>query len=36
MVYYRDVSGFAEMTNEMTAWMEKEGVKSLDEIRGCV
>lgn len=36
MVYYRGVEGFAEMTQEMTEWMEKEGVKNLDEIRGCI
>lgn len=36
MVYYRGVEGFKMMTEEMTNWMMKEGVKSLDEIRGCV
>lgn len=36
MVYYRDVSGFAEMTAEMEAWMAENGVKNLDEIRGCI
>jgi len=36
MVYYRGVEGFAIMTEEMTEWMKKEGVASLDEIRGCV
>ncbi len=36
MVYYRGVEGFAAMTQEMQEWMEKEGVKNLDEIRGCI
>jgi dihydroorotate dehydrogenase (NAD+) catalytic subunit len=36
MVYYRGVEGFGKMTQEMNAWMQKEGVKSLDEIRECV
>ncbi len=36
MVYYRDVNGFAKMTDEMTTWMKKNGVKSLEEIRGCM
>lgn len=34
-VYYRDVQCFKMATDEMTAWMEKNGVKSLDEIRGA-
>ncbi len=36
MVYYRDVQGFAEITQEMLTWMGKEGIKSLEEIRGCI
>lgn len=36
MVYYHDVSGFSTMTTEMEAWMKKEGVKNLSEIRGCI
>ncbi len=36
MVYYRGVEGFGLMTQEMEAWMKKEGVKSLNEIRGVV
>lgn len=36
MVYYRGVEGFKLMTDEMEAWMKKEGVKNLDEIRGVV
>lgn len=34
-VYYRDVQCFRMATDEMNVWMEKNGVKSLDEIRGA-
>jgi dihydroorotate dehydrogenase (NAD+) catalytic subunit len=36
MVYYREVSGFAEVVKEMEAWCDKNGVKSLEEIIGVV
>ncbi len=35
-VYYRDVSVFKEICDEMEEWCEKEGVKDLEEIIGCV
>ncbi|MCH8329654.1 MAG: dihydroorotate dehydrogenase [Nanoarchaeota archaeon] len=34
-VYYRGIDVFRKVCNEMTAWMKKNKVKSLDEIRGC-
>ncbi|MBU0668036.1 dihydroorotate dehydrogenase [Patescibacteria group bacterium] len=34
-VYYRDVKCFGMAADEMRAWCEKNGVKSLDEIRGA-
>lgn len=36
MVYYRDTQGFKEMTTEMETWMDKNGVKNLEAIRGCI
>lgn len=33
-VYYRDIQCFKLATDEMSAWMKKNDVKSLDEIRG--
>jgi dihydroorotate dehydrogenase (NAD+) catalytic subunit len=36
MVYYRDVNGFGEIAKEMEEWMQKEGVNSLEEIRGVI
>ena len=36
MVFYRDVSAFGKMTEEMTAWMQKNGVEKLAEIRGII
>ena len=34
-VYYRGIDIFKKVCNEMTAWMKKNKVKSLDEIRGA-
>ena len=34
-VYYRGMDVFNEVCSEMQDWMEKNKVKSLDEIRGC-
>jgi dihydroorotate dehydrogenase (NAD+) catalytic subunit len=34
-VYYRGPRAFAEIAGEMEAWMEGNGVKTLDEIRGA-
>jgi len=34
-VYYRDVQCFRLVADEMKAWGEKQGVKSLEEIRGA-
>ncbi len=36
MIYYRDVSGFRKMTEEMEEWMEENNVRSLTDIRGSV
>lgn len=36
MIYYRDVEGFSKMTQEMEEWMQKNGVQSLEEIRGIL
>jgi len=36
MVYYRGVEGFGLIVDEMKEWCEKNGVKSLEEIIGCV
>lgn len=36
MVYYRGVEGFGLIVEEMKAWCEKNGVKNLEEIIGCV
>jgi len=36
MVYYRGVSGFGDVVREMEEWCEENGVKSLEEIIGCV
>lgn len=36
MVYYRGIEGFGKVVKEMEAWCEKEGVKNLEEIIGCV
>jgi dihydroorotate dehydrogenase (NAD+) catalytic subunit len=36
MVYYRGVEGFSAIVDEMKAWCEKNGVKDLNEIIGCV
>ena len=34
-IYYRGISIFKKVCDEMTDWMKKHKVKSLDEIRGC-
>lgn len=34
-VYYRGIGVFRKVCDEMTSWMKKNKVKSLDEIRGC-
>ena len=34
-VYYRGQDVFSKITEEMTQIMEKENIKSLDEIRGA-
>ncbi len=34
-VYYRGISVFKSITDEMQDWMKKNKVKNLDEIRGC-
>ncbi len=34
-VYYRGIDVFKKVCDEMTAWMKKNKVKNLDEIRGC-
>ena len=34
-IYYRGIGIFKKVCNEMEAWMKKNKVKSLDEIRGC-
>jgi len=36
MVYYREVSGFKKVVKEMADWCDKNGVKNLEEIIGCV
>jgi len=36
MVYYREVSGFKKVVKEMAQWCDKNGVKNLEEIIGCV
>ena len=36
MVYYRGVEGFSAIVDEMKMWCEKNGVKDLNEIIGCV
>ncbi|MBT4916895.1 dihydroorotate dehydrogenase [Candidatus Peregrinibacteria bacterium] len=36
MVYYREIEGFAKVAEEMAAWCDKNGVKNLEEIIGCV
>jgi len=35
-VYFRGVEVFKHITEEMTKIMEEEGIKNLNEIRGCV
>lgn len=35
-VYYRGIGVFKKVCDEMAAWMKKNNVKNLDEIRGCV
>jgi len=34
-IYYRGIGIFKKVCNEMTAWMKKNKVKNLVEIRGC-
>ncbi len=34
-VYYRGVDVFKKVCDEMVAWMKKNNVKNLDDIRGC-
>ena len=36
MVNYRGAEGFGEVAKEMAEWCDKEGVKDLEEIIGCV
>jgi len=36
MVYYRGVEGFGKIVKEMSQWCDKNGVKNLEEIIGCV
>lgn len=36
MVYYRGAEGFGKVVKEMAAWCDKNGVKNLEEIIGCV
>ncbi|MFA5947390.1 MAG: dihydroorotate dehydrogenase [Candidatus Gracilibacteria bacterium] len=36
MVYFREVSGFGEIVKEIDEWCNKNGVKNLEEIVGCV
>jgi dihydroorotate dehydrogenase (NAD+) catalytic subunit len=36
MVYYREVSGFKKVVKEMNEWCDKNGVKNIEEIIGCV
>jgi len=36
MVYYREVSGFKKVVKEINEWCDKNGVKDLKEIIGCV
>jgi dihydroorotate dehydrogenase (NAD+) catalytic subunit len=36
MVYYRGAEGFGKVVKEMAAWCDKNGVKDLEEIIGCV
>lgn len=34
-IYYRGISVFKKVCDEMEAWMKKNRVKNLDEVRGC-
>ena len=34
-IYYRGILIFKKVCDEMTAWMKKNKVKSLEEIKGC-
>ncbi|MCX6735405.1 MAG: dihydroorotate dehydrogenase [Candidatus Peregrinibacteria bacterium] len=36
MVYYRGAEGFGKVAKEMAEWCDKNGVKDLEEIIGCV
>lgn len=36
MVYYREVSGFKKVVKEINEWCDKNGVKNIEEIIGCV
>lgn len=36
MVYYRGVEGFGKVVQEMSDWCDKNGVKNISEIIGCV
>jgi dihydroorotate dehydrogenase (NAD+) catalytic subunit len=36
MVYYRGAEGFGKVVKEMAEWCDKNGVKNLEEIIGCV
>jgi dihydroorotate dehydrogenase (NAD+) catalytic subunit len=36
MVYYREISGFKKVVKEIGEWCDKNGVKDLEEIVGCV
>ena len=36
MVYYREVEGFGLVVKEMEEWCDKNGVKNLEEIIGCI
>jgi len=36
MVYYREVEGFGLVAKEIEDWCDKNGVKNLEEIIGCI
>ena len=36
MVYYREVEGFGLVAKEIEEWCDKNGVKNLEEIIGCI
>ncbi|MBI2130462.1 dihydroorotate dehydrogenase, partial [Candidatus Woesearchaeota archaeon] len=34
-IYYRGIDVFKKVCDEMEAWMKKNKVRNLEEIRGC-